>query len=1747
MAPPRKAVEDGEVDFHVSHAPLSTPLSFVSPTVLCYVAGNSVCLLDLEESTRSYLYTTAYGIARLASCPAKKLLAFCEGGTNPHVFVYSVDPTQILYTLSGVTELELADLAFSRCGSRLYALSRASSKRLTIFSMVTGQRMQGCELDLPMRFDKISVFPGHKDNMAVVRISSARIVSLTKSFETYIFRLQPQAIPADVDITISAFSWTPSGNFLFGTRQGSLCTLDGTTGALLHVCQAMQPITSIAVTQHHILTAHIGNRLNFWSYDSAMLAAEGPARLDGVPQPMEGALGRPAVYNLRKSTDLQRIAMNKRPEQRIVGQIAHIQVAPGFLGAAITTAEGEVWNVSIPAIGPEEGQEPDDGGELQADKLPMSLLAWFHTHPISDVILLGRNSQVAASADEGGRLRIWEVNRGPDPKGFRMLRFTSAVTSLTSDVEGKLLIVGSDSGCLHVVSTEDWRQARVVNTQRISDAGVMQLRSCTHSGRCAMVAASLLNHKVALLSVMYRDPKLRMCGFVEIGLNSIVEDICFHVHDFKPESVMPAKLAVVGTTQVGDASTSCIWYFKSPPLDYDPSIAELKKDTCPVWSSKLNNTGKPEDRVTCVASASKKSVVVGFAGGAIRIFSVPTSPGLPSKNMQLVAPLAELHPHDQFVTCMRVSVDGTWLVSASMDGEVRRMQLEPVGKQPQMQKVIHSPYNGGVSQVSASEDAKLIASTGGADGIMVWSDPSSALKVPDVPEASLTAVDDKLMETAILDVDDRNLQEYPVWMPVSADDKAAAAAAEAGDDPELSAVAAAQRKALLLEVDGLRKKLTSLVDQNSACPDLEKIDRNEFCVDFEQRDSLAAKTKERCDILRAQLERENLARQLTRHRLVKEFWDPMKSKGCMITSLMSNLSVSNYPERTISAEESGTTKKLRILRQVEQLESDMPRGAHRSLPQDVILTSKPFTTGREQYIVNWWSKTQDAEKKKKPEVDAGGEGAEAGGEEAKDEAPKEEEEAPKQVQRQVEANAPIDQKYLYEPFELVTNTRRRLQVHLLQSLAAEYRASFNTLFKEAQVEKKDVLNNISEKVKRMRAILGELQVLEEVPEPVLQDHEESEAVLNVKDAEIKAEKFISEEQKKIDAEISRKEEERLRLLRENDAGTRALMQMMGGTLKTKKDLSALEIVLDREPWMDSIPREDMTEAQLAALTEFEGKEKALAEEQDKYKKMLDAELKKLRLEVQEVTQAFEVVLKELHHQRFSADARFFCQELYCVRLQLALLQNVEDNHVLEQTTRDVDSAEKKVRVADQKLDTFRREVQEKKDKQDERVRHEREVASAQYFRSQFAQSGLEAEQVTQILQIFRRKRDTKAGQGERKSVSASPGSPSNHSAPGSGSADPYDAVHTGDPYADLGTNTIDPASEVIEDDIAAEDCPENVDEASFARMIELRRERLFAEMEVGKGAAVLQEMAGLLAHYQRERDDAKFEYDQLLTDFAEHSALMDREQYDVEILFKLRQGQVEVPQAAVVTDYSDAVVIDTEVVESRNRRIKALGKDKIGILETTMEFRKQLNLIQWEHKMLALQTSDLEERTKDVHMLRVTKGLQSLLKGGEEGRNKAEADLLERKIEHLNTNMQQKEQSLKKQYAMGARATKLRKMENDMLDKKLRELQQNVIQREHIRRLRAPQGGGAGGGGAKEGERPRIVGGGGRIEENEAVIRAAQVGFREVRTRQSLMDAAKKHTEEIDLLNRELDRLRQRTFPSFVQLHEERSANPDMV
>lgn len=118
------------------------------------------------------------------------------------------------------------------------------------------------------------------------------------------------------------------------------------------------------------------------------------------------------------------------------------------------------------------------------------------------------------------------------------------------------------------------------------------------------------------------------------------------------------------------------------------------------------------------------------------------------------------------------------------------------------------------------------------------------------------------------------------------------------------------------------------------------------------------------------------------------------------------------------------------------------------------------------------------------------------------------------------------------------------------------------------------------------------------------------------------------------------------------------------------------------------------------------------------------------------------------------------------------------------------------------------------------------------------------------------------------------------------------------------------------------------------------------------------------------------------------------------LLFQLKQGQVEVESSGVVTDLRDAVMIKRGVVADLNAAVVQFGTEKVDIMLETKSFRREIHMVNWEIQCLELRASEVAQNTKYIQLLRVTKSLQELLKGGEDTRNAAEIALLEKEIEH---------------------------------------------------------------------------------------------------------------------------------------------------
>jgi chromosome segregation ATPase len=344
------------------------------------------------------------------------------------------------------------------------------------------------------------------------------------------------------------------------------------------------------------------------------------------------------------------------------------------------------------------------------------------------------------------------------------------------------------------------------------------------------------------------------------------------------------------------------------------------------------------------------------------------------------------------------------------------------------------------------------------------------------------------------------------------------------------------------------------------------------------------------------------------------------------------------------------------------------------------------------------------------------------------------------------------------------------------------------------------------------------------------------------------------------------------------------------------------------------------------------------------------------------------------------------------------------------------------------------------------------------------------------------------------------------------------------------------------------DKPEKVDPVSWANFIEMKQAKLPVEKKVVEAQKLAQWVSMMLQRWlefddalARRLDDAEKQYVEFVKD------CVFRDAFDVDVLLDVKQGQIEVDQSFIVTDYSQAILIRTDAVNKKNATIADCAKEKISLLHNIKELRRGIYALQWEQERLDLAAQDLSQRIRDVQLLRVTKSMQALVKSSDnkvdpnKGKDKlsstiqglmdsgedksrygeqvhaAERTRLERKIEVGRKNAEMKRKERTKQV--------------DGLERQLRRMQdENAVMDDQIRQLEA-----------EAEERRRIYSAQNLGHESEGLQRK----MKGVRASRKLQELAKAQQLELLALKQELDRLREKTFPSFAVQRKRQFGNPD--
>ena len=778
---------------------------------------------------------------------------------------------------------------------------------------------------------------------------------------------------------------------------------------------------------------------------------------------------------------------------------------------------------------------------------------------------------------------------------------------------------------------------------------------------------------------------------------------------------------------------------------------------------------------------------------------------------------------------------------------------------------------------------------------------------------------------------------------------------------------------------------------------------------------------------------------------------------------------------------------------------------------------------------------------------------------------------------------------IYSPLTVRTEVQRRFQIMFVQDVLHSIKSGFNRHFLKLYSMKEECIASINSKNARIREILEELQETEEVNDVLLVDMEIAEFSITVHDKDLRSrlyENATEEAMRLAEAEEKRKKEASSA---DGDVKGRALDEMMHGTLETKRDLFAEVSAIQKPEWMIETEPSDMTEAQLIEYEEYQDRLKILQDEQIKYSKSLEFEMKRLKLEIIELATNFNAKLAKISDERNYVLRLILTQELNLARSSLhvttqdfittSLSLKKENIEFITKKSREI--KEKLVKVS-KRTDALRSQISLLQDEgrmMDKTFRRDLQVLCDQNYdqdslrtftdlykartyndKIQDDSSGNDytdekSECTSSIDNICKlsSKKFTKTGikdslkkQSKTKNgnIEASEAGMDSHSDVDA-LLGPLKEVAAKVDVRDMYTNRNlrqDPfyrcrmSSErekrfvenqiplLISQSIETE-CPDgfNVDQYAWSKLQELRSARIQKEIDEKLMLLRLSDVNQRIEEIQASMK----RFDSSLLDLRNSIEHLKHERKqmgnDVQITVSLKQGQDEVDRDSFVTRYAQSILLPSDIIDKYNALISQLGTEKIGVLFRVKSFRRKINIIDWEANHTQLEAWHLDEYFTDLQLMRVTRDFQWVIRAESNTGNRHRTDKISLRKDYIHTDTDCKLNGISILIERLRTDIDKKASENASLVKNIHGVKRDVEVRNSIKHSRD----------SAKGETINL--------KNLAMKR-----MQKVVARSQIADATKMRVEQLDVLRQDLDKIRQKTFPSFVKAARQRTfANPD--
>ncbi|CAB1445671.1 unnamed protein product [Pleuronectes platessa] len=657
--------------------------------------------------------------------------------------------------------------------------------------------------------------------------------------------------------------------------------------------------------------------------------------------------------------------------------------------------------------------------------------------------------------------------------------------------------------------------------------------------------------------------------------------------------------------------------------------------------------------------------------------------------------------------------------------------------------------------------------------------------------------------------------------------------------------------------------------------------------------------------------------------------------------------------------------------------------------------------------------------------------------------------------------------YIYDQFSLKTTEQRINQIVLLQDVIYGIKMAFNAEFEGLHRQKVQELNRVRERNKLISAILLELDIQQQLWEPGLSVSEWPERLLTVDDTEIKSEKCLSPEQRK-EEERKKLEEQRRSAAKEDDCRDRALDNMMDGALEVKKE-DILRL------W---------TEEDKKVYKQYEKKTNDLSERKEKYKKLMETEMKRLQGTTRDATKKFDETLTKLFEKKIKFEMAVYQGKLQIAQLVCSVLLEEEMRNrelelmlKLEKLLAHKDELEEEVKLREEDVELFHETY--------DTVVAEDKILDKE-FRKEFCD--VPGQIVDHLYKLFKRRPRV---QKLRTQTDNNP-----------------------NPFRDqrlCGSQAPDALGKMLkamEELDAPEHKPEGLNPSIWERFCLVRRTKTESEQKVKVKALALAEMQAFLQKRRDENEAAEQEIKNLSDERERVHKAKNQSLIDIMVQVVLKQGQVST--ADVTADDSDFILLHRSVVEELNKTIRMLGEQKIASMVECKDFRKGTMQLEWEHKVIRAQIEDLNTKARDIQTLRLSEEQRDYLNETDrEGLASKQVSNLAKTIDYQEMTHQYNVQKRMKEIEHLNKQAAKKAQKNTILEQQHPEMQVTVAERRQIHDS---------------------------ADSEESLASTSEDSFRVIAQQRKLKDLARGQVEDLVFLESELERLRMRSFPALDQL-----------